>query len=103
MGCDIHAYAEIKKNGTWTRHMGRLRRDRDYRTFALFANVRNYDGTAFIPPISEPRGLPADSASLADTENLKYEGPRLSSGLGDHSFSWLSWWPRLRVSTGSSR
>ena len=88
MGCDIHNYAEVKKNGTWTRSLVKLRDDRDYRSFALFAGVRNYEGPAFIQPISEPRGLPPDCVT-ADTAGLEYEDPGYV-WLGDHSYSWLS-------------
>jgi hypothetical protein len=86
MGCDIHAYAEVRKDGIWTRHIGRLRDDRDYRSFALFAGVRNYEGAAFIEPISEPRGLPTDC--VTEDNSLEYENPHYV-WLGDHSFSWL--------------
>lgn len=78
MGCDIHPYAEVRKNGQWEA-AGELPRDRDYRTFALLADVRNYSTDPPIAPISPPRGLPPDSV-VANT--IRDEA--------DHSFSWLT-------------
>lgn len=76
MGCDIHSQAERRVNGKWERIEGLSPFDwRDYSVFGFLANVRNYSA---VPPISEPRGLPEDAVQGDD------------SGLGDHSFSWLT-------------
>jgi len=95
MGCDIHCYAEIKKNGVWS-VVGKVFVDvyydpdekdskwnspktdepyngRNYNLFAILANVRNGVGFAGVRigdgfvPISAPKGLPDDlSATLRD-------------------------------------
>lgn len=78
MGCDIFEYFEVYQNGRWERlevlptipnwddlppaqevayWSLPLYLDRDYRLFAILANVRNYNG---IQPIALPRGLPED-------------------------------------------
>lgn len=74
MGCDIHAFVEIKNAGKWQRmdtpvfvadkwtqehfDMEKIDRPFDFRSYALFgwlANVRNYSQ---IKPLSNPKGLP---------------------------------------------
>jgi len=98
MGCDIHAYVQIftvdKRWRTVEAHIfpsdeidifdKKSRRNepttepfawRAYGMFAFLANVRNY---LFVPPISEPRGLPTD---LTKEEIERYEDY--------HSCSWL--------------
>jgi len=70
MGCDIHSYAEVKKDGKWsqvTEHFNDIYSDngkgdspfdgRSYTLFAFLAGVRNYDRCE---PISELKGLPDD-------------------------------------------
>ena len=75
MGCDIHSFAEIKKNGKWEKvenyfslsdfdkewykkEKGDSPFDwRSYSMFSFLAGVRNYD---CCEPISKPRGLPDD-------------------------------------------
>lgn len=84
MGCDIHPYAEVRRNGRWVA-AGELPDDRDYRTFAVLADVCNYSTDPPIMPISPPRGLPADIAT--HDEPLDDDGNGV--WLGDHSFSWL--------------
>lgn len=84
MGCDIHPYAEVRRNGRWERAT-ELPRDRDYKTFALLADVRNYSTDPPIKPISPPRGLPIDVAWSDEAES---DGT--GTWLGDHSFSWLT-------------
>ncbi len=60
MGCDIHLHQEVKINGKW-QHYGTPDIGRNYRLFALLADVRNDSG---IVPISTPRGLPEDITEL---------------------------------------
>lgn len=58
MGCDIHTIVEIKENGNWKciDEVPEQFNKRDYKIFALLANVRNYfDIKGF-----EPKGLPED-------------------------------------------
>lgn len=87
MGCDIHIYAEVKSNGKWERSLVPIPDDRNYRSFAKLANVRNYSTNPEIVPLSEPRGLPDDCATFDD--DLECENPE-HVWLGDHSFSWLT-------------
>lgn len=74
MGCDIHSFAERKRNGKWEKveegfieisnekEKGNEPFDwRSYSIFAFLAGVRNYD---CCEPISEPKGLPYDSEYL---------------------------------------
>lgn len=79
MGCDIHAFTEIKIAGTWHTYTG-VEMDRNYDLFAKMADVRNYDG---ITPISKPRGLPEDVAAVTGVASRHY-------GNDGHSHSWLS-------------
>ena len=80
MGCDIHIATEMRHNGRWRRvRLDQEYDGRNYRLFAMLADVRNSYGIA---PIAEPRGLPDDiSHDLEDGENF---------WLGDHSYSWLT-------------
>lgn len=107
MGCDIHLYQEKKVNGKWVtadkwrmeKDQGveseyvtfedRLWADRNYRLFAVLANVRNGYGFAGIVtgdpvlPIALPRGVPDDAC-----EQYKAEAERW--GQDGHSHSWLT-------------
>lgn len=81
MGCDIHIFAESKKNGKWIKNeedvfgpdwQGRYAKDpfdwRSYGMFGFFADVRNYSNSPVLGPI---KGLPDDSEYL----NEKLENP----------------------------
>jgi len=81
MGCDIHIHAEVKIEGQW-HHYGILRADRNYALFARLANVRN-DEEDPIPPIAEPRGIPADATFLTMFDVKKWDGD-------GHSHSWIN-------------
>ncbi len=95
MGCDIHPYAEVRRDGKWERVLFKVPRDRNYHTFAILADVRNGSGFAGVKtgdqwtPISQPRGLPEDRATFDSGENIHYEDPSYV-WLGDHSYSWLT-------------
>lgn len=97
MGCDIHSFVEIKRDGKWEQvnpeltldtfdreRMGKSRGSRSpfnwrsYGMFGFLAGVRNYSE---VPPISAPRGLPSDLSASIRTE---------FDDLNDHSASWLS-------------
>lgn len=80
MGCDIHGFVEVKKDGKWLVY-SQIDRDRDYKLFAKMANVRNFD--SHVEPISDPRGLPDDVSEVAKIESDYFD----SDG---HSHSWLS-------------
>lgn len=113
MGCDIHLAVEVRERGKWrrvlppepardpwlveqaekhsdswygTRAAVDWYSDRNYRVFAVLANVRN---SGEITPISEPRGLPDDmsqevAALIAPDEDSN------DVSLGEHSQSWLT-------------
>ena len=83
MGCDIHAFIEIKVDGTW-HHYGPAKIKRDYDLFEYMAGVR---GEVQNWP---PRGLPADvsvvTQLLSDHE-----------GVDGHTHSWLNHDEMLQV------
>lgn len=88
MGCDIHSIAQVFKNGKWRTVAHRVGGDdRNYDTFAVYANVRNGHGFSGIltgegwPIISEPRGLPADFEMWREQHH--------GTWMGEHSHSWL--------------
>lgn len=99
MGCDIHLYVEVRKNNKWKpadswltygKEYGHFEDDgdeskrpvvpyddeyyngRNYKLFAMLANVRNGVGFAGIDtgnavnPISEPKGLPEDVSDVIE-------------------------------------
>lgn len=106
MGCDIHCFAEVKKNGNWEK-VGSVFKDpsydwykenykelpyyvkeftdspydgRNYALFSMLANVRNhYD----IVPISNPKGLPDDISNDVKAEYAIWHDD-------SHSRSWLT-------------
>jgi hypothetical protein len=103
MGCDIHLIVERRVNGKWeiviphpkrtqyqSHHKLNWDFNRSYDSFALMADVRNGYGFAGIDtgngfiPISEPRGIPADTTFKESSDNDCYDW------LGDHSHSWLT-------------
>lgn len=115
MGTDIHAVFQAKRNGVWGDIVSPYDEERWYFLFAWLANVRNGRGFAGIKtgepikPISEPRGLPEDFATVEGSmhripsnahrgrradrykdEDANPEDPDyLLMDMGDHSFSWL--------------
>lgn len=88
MGCDIHAFAEVKTNGKWKFNKS-INIDRNYDLFSILANVRNGYGFAGVKtgegfvPISEPKGVPCDASSKYLTKCLEWDGD-------GHSHSWLT-------------
>lgn len=78
MGCDIHAYVEIKIHGKWQLY-SQPRIKRDYDLFGKMAGVRN----EFEIPIAKPRGLPKNVSEIVKLES-DFDG---SDG---HSHSWLN-------------
>lgn len=96
MGCDIHPVVERRDpGGPWqvvplSEEADRLE-DRNYRLFAVLANVRNGFGFGgvetgdVIVPISKPRGLPKDF------EQGKHDDEAADGKwLGDHSHTWVT-------------
>jgi len=113
MGTDIHLAAEVYKGGFWHLSDVDLPAYRNYRAFAILADVRNgytfagMDSGDPVVPISYPRGFPKDMSlelrELLDGEDeedwLGDEGMGDFSvddeepeyiWLGDHSFSWVT-------------
>lgn len=98
MGCDIHSYAEVRKNGKWEKvgdvfpldDFDKEWQKKDYgdkpinwRSYSLYgwlADVRNY---SCVPAISQPRGIPSDVSPEVSQENDSWAGD-------GHSHSWLS-------------
>lgn len=101
MGCDIHAFGEVLKDGKWVSadiwqknpayseeelsvpNWCRLTDNRHYDLFAVLANVRNGTWSEKLPVIAEPRGLPEDASKevLAQSERWNGDG---------HSHSFLT-------------
>jgi hypothetical protein len=104
MGTDIHLAAEYYKDGCWHLSNAELPDDRNYRAFAILANVRNgytfagFDTGDPVIPISDPRGLPDDMSkelrALLDSEEEEldwhFNEEQEQIWLGDHSFSWVT-------------
>lgn len=102
MGTDIHLAAEVFKDGRWQYAPCDLPDYRNYRAFAILADVRNgytfagFDSGDPVIPISEPRGLPQDlsqeiRAMLEDTDSGdSWTDDEDFFTLGDHSFSWVT-------------
>jgi hypothetical protein len=96
MGCDIHSFIEVRKDGQWHHLGGDVFPDHQYdktepfgdvRSYAIFgflADVRNYSQS---PVIVEPRGVPDDlSSELRD----EYGDSNEWWGSAYHSASWLT-------------
>ena len=81
MGCDIHAYAEIKLEGLWYCY-SKLIITRDYQLFSRMAGVRDDPRDSF-GPISPPRGLPRNPSTVVIFENE-------TTGSDGHDHSWLT-------------
>lgn len=83
MGCDIHTFVEVKKDGKWEFVKGVTPFDtRNYGIFGLLADVRNYSR---VPVIAEARGLPGDLSPFMvkkTAEDSFYDDD-------GHSASWL--------------
>ena len=77
MGCDIHCFTEVFRDGKWEFEDYGPFDDRSYSLFGLLAGVRNYYA---VTPIDEPRGIPDDACS----EVTEY----FDRG-GYHSASWF--------------
>lgn len=107
MGCDIHMYAEVKKNGEW-RKVGKIfdnpfydpeenlsssffarktdhpYQRRNYLLFSILANVRNAEFVYTEYPLM-PKGLPKDVS-----EEVKKKSDENIWGNAEHSHSWLT-------------
>ncbi len=79
MGCDIHAFLEIRVDGEWLAY-AEADIIRQYDLFARMADVRN-DGT--VESVSSPRGLPDNLSKLVRLHRERW-------GVDGHSDSYLS-------------
>jgi hypothetical protein len=91
MGCDIHDYCEVYKDGKWVMESGfsgyyddtkisdHPYNGRNYVLFSLLADVRN---SGRITPISIPRGVPKDASEAYKRAVNEY-------GCDGHSHSYL--------------
>lgn len=125
MGCDIHLAVEVRDGSGWQRAepfepnpyarfvdepaevRQRWYHDRNYRLFAMLADVRNGRGTAGVDtgdrliPIDEPRGLPDDVSKEVYEDSAKW-------GVDGHSHSHFTlaellavdWWGTESVNRG---
>jgi hypothetical protein len=62
MGCDIHAYIEVRIGERWVCH-SQPRIKRAYGVFGKIAGIHDCG-----PPIVEPRGFPVDASEIARIE-----------------------------------
>lgn len=77
MGCDIHAFLEIKLGKEWHNY-GEIRIKRDYQ---LFSKMVNIIGRGSQEPIAKRRGLPSDCSKVVEF---------LLNEEAAHTISWLS-------------
>ena len=95
MGCDIHSVIQVKDHwrAGWRTVACDVGDDRNYDTFAVYANVRNGLGFAGLKtgetwePIAEPRGFPDDF--IVGSEPDERVSNMAGTWMGDHSQSWL--------------
>lgn len=93
MGCDIHMIMQKREGDAWIMAPQIEEYDwRNYTTFAIMADVRNYEHRK-LPPISRFRGLPPDMYEVGwviNAEGLYDPEGKFVQYLGDHSFSYLT-------------
>lgn len=100
MGCDIHAYLEVKdKSGSWISadpwrakypdeslsvpYHCRVYHDRNYDLFGFLADVRNGTWGQELPVVASPKGFPNDASKEVSAANEDY-------GVDGHSHTWLT-------------
>lgn len=91
MGCDIHMHVEYKEKGVWQNgnfykkdgygyELVEFYGDRNYKLFAILADVRNYDCVKYI---SEPKGFPDDATEYVSLDYVRW-------GIDAHSCSYFT-------------
>ena len=83
MGCDIHTYVEVKKDGVWTSYefVDGFLDCRSYGLFGFLADVRNY---SFVPTIKPPtHKWPDDIGDEAKKDKEIWD-------CDAHSFTWFT-------------
>ena len=94
MGCDIHGVLQSRGYDGKFHTECEMEDTRNYKLFAILANVRNGYGFAGVPtheaiqPIAEPRGLPEDFKVFGDEHVYGFDNRK--EWLGDHSRTWLT-------------
>lgn len=105
MGCDIHMFVEVRRDGEWqsadkwapykyweesdgtprltVNYDDQRYTSRNYVLFAVLADVRNNRVEPRVAPICDPRGLPNDCDPRVKAEADCWEGDA-------HSHSWLT-------------
>ena len=81
MGCDIHAYLEIKIDGGW-HYFAPADLWRNYEVFSKMAGVRDFPDSP--APIALPKGLPDDASFMTRFHSNEW-------GEDGHSHSWLNY------------
>jgi len=101
MGCDIHSVIQIKRewDNRWKTVALDIGDNRNYNSFAVYADVRNGSGFAGCDtgegwnPIASPRGLPKDfpvtEECVHGVELPEEQKAPMSQWMGNHSHSWL--------------
>jgi hypothetical protein len=84
MGCDIHAFFEVKVGGNWMFYSP-VKIARHYKLFSRLADVRNElpGHEEYVLPVAQPRGVPADASEM-------YRLHVGVEGEDGHSHSWIS-------------
>lgn len=78
MGCDIHAFLEVKIADAWY-YFGEVDLGRDYELFGKMAGVRGEETSMF----GGPKGWSSDASIVSNTHYKQWEGDA-------HTPSWLS-------------
>lgn len=88
MGCDIHSFAEIKKEGKWYKVEDKVfsdvRSDKktehpfDWRSYGVFGFLSNVYNKSLSGYISETKGFPSDSEYLNGVSEYAYDVNPLS-------------------------
>lgn len=81
MGCDIHAFIEIKLHNKWE-YYGEIELYRNYAIFAKLAGIRD-NGEEPVIPIAYCRGILDDSSEIYKLHVKNWEGD-------GHSHSWIT-------------
>lgn len=80
MGCDIHTFVEVRREGRWQHEPFHPFSGRNYGVFGWLAGVRNYSQ---VGPLAEPKGLPGDVSFRLRAESDDWD-------LNGHSHSWFT-------------
>ena len=79
MGCDIHAYVEVKISAGKWRLYSQPRIQRNYALFSKICRVRESDERPIMPILNEPNGLPDNLSDVVLIE-AEYDNDMHSAG-----------------------